>query len=144
MATKGLQAIGGGLGGLLGALARNKQAKASGEPGENVLQAVAAGMGADEALEQYRKDRDERQFLAGLAEQIAAQARGTEIEPAPSPDHHRRDHVSGASRIVVEHTKHSRVGQPDADLLVQLAQGRVDSGFAGIESATGQCPLGGV
>lgn len=81
MATKGLQAIGGGLGGLLGALARNKQAKASGEPGENVLQAVAAGMGGDEALEQYRKDRDERQFLAGLAEQIAAQARGTEIEP---------------------------------------------------------------
>ena len=77
----GLQAIGGGLGGLLGALARNKQAKASGEPGENVLQAVAAGMGGDEALEQYRKDRDERQFLAGLAEQIAAQARGTEIEP---------------------------------------------------------------
>ena len=77
----GLQAIGGGLGGLLGALARNKQAKASGEPKENVLQAVAAGMGGDEALEQYRKDRDERQFLAGLAEQIAAQARGTEIEP---------------------------------------------------------------
>lgn len=80
MATTALQSMGGGLGALLGALTRNKQAAATGEPKENVLQAAMAGMGGEESLEQYHRDRDERQFLTGLAEQIAAQAKGTGLE----------------------------------------------------------------
>lgn len=68
-----LEAIGGALGGALGARERNAAA-AGGGAKESVLAAMMAGAGGDEAMKRYREQKDEREFLNGAAEELMNQA----------------------------------------------------------------------
>ena len=54
----------------------------------------------------------------------------------PRPDHDGRDQVARARHIVIEQPQHGIVGQWQAHLFVQLAQGRLNGGFAFVESTS--------
>jgi hypothetical protein len=57
------------------------------------------------------------------------------------PQHDRRDDVAGPRLVVVEQPQHGIRPEHHAELLVELAAGRVDSVLAGVEPAAGERPL---
>ena len=67
-----------------------------------------------------------------------------QVHAAAAPHHDRRDDVAGARRVVVEQTEHGVRADQDTQLLVELAQRRVDHRLALVDATTGKRPLRGV
>ena len=57
------------------------------------------------------------------------------------PDHHRRDHETGAGGVVIQATEHILLGDLHTHLLTHLPQRGLLRGFTGIQPPARQRPL---
>ena len=69
---------------------------------------------------------------------------GHDIGAGADPDHHGRNQIARAGRVIVEQAEHITLPEADAELFMQLAQRGLRLRLALVAAPAGQRPLRGV